>query len=355
MGMILMTSFIVVSTILISCRSLDSEFFELGTINFGHLKSSVPSIRQKEEEKMLYAMEHVGFMIITNHGISKDIMDNMWNQTQDFFDTSIENKRSVLQTEDYLYGYGADEMLSASEEIEYFNDENDKSETKKAPKAMIRDQNEMFSAWIGADNDKNRLNDVLWPQHPIKMKNSWISYYRECELIAAELLKSFASILELKEDFFEPFIDDHMSAIRANSYPEQNENNRPQEGSFRCSAHSDYGTFTLLRQDGVGGLQLDIGSNDNWVDVVADHYDFIVNLGNAMKLWTNDRFKSTRHRVVNPRNENEAQRRQSIAFFHNLNGDAMIETIDSCKDENGKSKYEPIMFLDFLRAQTNYV
>ena len=125
------------------CESLETEFFELGTINFGHLKSSVPSIRQKEEEKMLYAMEHVGFMIITNHGISKYIMDDIWNQTKAFFDTSIENKHSVLQTEDYVYGYGADEQLSASEEIEYFQNET----TELPPKAMIRDQKEMFAGF----------------------------------------------------------------------------------------------------------------------------------------------------------------------------------------------------------------
>eukprot|EP00487_Bulimina_marginata_P005932 TRINITY_DN24738_c0_g1_i1.p1 TRINITY_DN24738_c0_g1~~TRINITY_DN24738_c0_g1_i1.p1 ORF type:complete len:100 (+),score=6.89 TRINITY_DN24738_c0_g1_i1:38-301(+) len=78
-----------------------------------------------------------------------------------------------------------------------------------------------------------------------------------------------------------------------------------------------------------------------------------------MKIWSNDRFKSTRHRVVNPRNDQEAQRRQSIAFFHNLNGNARIETFESCKYQNGSSNYEPVMFQDLLNklhhgSQTNY-
>ena len=204
------------------------------------------------------------------------------------------------------------------------------------------------------------MDDVLWPAQPDGLKEAWISYYRECEQIAAQLLRSFASILALTEDHFEPFISDHMSAMRALNYPAQSEGNVPPEGSMRCSAHSDYGTFTLLRQDGVGGLQLDISGQNEWVDVISDHNDFIVNLGNTMKLWTNDRFKSTRHRVVNPRTESEAQRRQSIAFFHNLNGDARIETFPSCKEEDGTSKYEPILFNDFLNdlhrgSQTNFV
>lgn len=191
------------------------------------------------------------------------------------------------------------------------------------------------------------------------MKEAWIAYYRECEKIASQLLKSFATILELDSPlYFEQFIDDHMSAMRALNYPQQIDN-EPPEGSLRCSPHSDYGTFTLLRQDGVGGLQLDQNGNESWVDVISDHYDFIVNLGNTMKLWTNDKFKSTRHRVVNPRNLKEKQRRQSIAFFHNLNGNALIETIPSCKDNNNSTKYDPIYFKDFLDSlhhgsQTNY-
>eukprot|EP00483_Globobulimina_turgida_P006242 UN06252 len=118
--------------------------------------------------------------------------------------------------------------------------------------------------------------------------------------------------------------------------------------SWRCSSHSDYGTFTLLRQDGVGGLQVEV-STAEWMDVSSDEYDFIVNLGNTMKQWTNDRFKSTRHRVVVPRNEYEAQRRQSIAFFHNPNGNATIQTLKSCLNASGAaSNYEPIKFLDLL-------
>jgi isopenicillin N synthase-like dioxygenase len=147
--------------------------------------------------------------------------------------------------------------------------------------------------------------------------------------------------------------------MRALNYPPQSEAQPPPKGSLRCSAHSDYGTLTLLRQDGVGGLQLDVDGRGTWADVVSDEYDFIVNIGNTLKLWTNDKFKSTRHRVVNGRNDRERGRRQSIAFFHNPNGDAKIETIASCRDEEGGSRYQPVVFRDFLNelhhgSQTNY-
>ena len=105
-----------------------------------------------------------------------------------------------------------------------------------------------------------------------------------------------------------------------------------------------YGALTLLIQDHVGGLQIDLGNN-TWIDIISDHYDFVVNLGDLMKIWTNNRFKSTRHRVINPRNKKESQRRQSIAFFYHLNANALVETIPSCLI-NGTSNYEPIIFSD---------
>jgi len=349
--------FIVVALLTVHCAadSWEPDFFELGTINYGHLVSSQPWIRRQEEMKMLFAMEEVGFMVLTNHGISKEVMDVTWNRTRDFFDSPLSNKKAVEMTKDYIYGYSADEILSKSEAIKYFkNGSVDDSE----PATLANDQKEMFAAWIGAEGT-GRSDAVLWPAEPLGLRESWTSYYRECEQIAAQLLRSFASILNLTAGHFEPFISDHMSAIRALNYPPQREGVAPPEGSMRCSAHSDYGTFTLLRQDGVGGLQLDVSGHGEWVDVISDHYDFIVNLGNTMKLWTNDRFKSTRHRVVNPRSAKERQRRQSIAFFHNLNGDALIETFPSCTAEDGTSKYAPIRFIEFLNSlhhgsQTNY-
>eukprot|EP01084_Bolivina_argentea_P063715 116271_1 len=314
--------------------SFTPTFYELATINFGHLTSSHPWIRRVEEEKMLNAMEHIGFMVITNHGISKQTLDDMWNVTEAFFNTSDENKHSVVQTEDYMYGYEDDEALGYTEKIKYFDN------TSDTVQYTFVDKKEMFAAYIGSEQSPNRLQDVRWPTEPAGMKDAWVKYYRGCEGIARQLLKSMAIILKLDEDYFESFIDDHMAAIRALNYPSLDTDELSDENTWRCSAHSDYGTFTLLRQDAVGGLQVEL-NEDEWVDVISDRYDFIVNLGNTMKQWTNDRFKSTRHRVVKPRDAEEAARRQSIAFFHNPNGNAMIQTLPTCASSDGTSNYEP--------------
>ena len=107
--------------------------------------------------------------------------------------------------------------------------------------------------------------------------------------------------------------------------------------------------MTLLVQDNTGGLQVE--KNGKWMDIISDRYDFVVNIGDLMKRWTNNKFKSTRHRVINSNEYSANNRRQSIAFFHNINADAIVDTIPSCLDKYGKSQYKPIKFIDFLKMK----
>ena len=135
---------LITNLLVCNADSWEPDFFELGTINYGHLISSQPWIRRQEEMKMLYAMEEVGFMVLTNHGISKQIMDDVWDRTRDFFDSPLENKESVQMTKDYIYGYSADEILSKSEDITYFKN-GTVDESESVP--LANDQKEMFAGY----------------------------------------------------------------------------------------------------------------------------------------------------------------------------------------------------------------
>ena len=122
----------------------------------------------------------------------------------------------------------------------------------------------------------------------------------------------------------------------------------PEPGQLRAGAHTDYGSLTILKSGGPG-LQVakDVDGEPSWVNVPHVPSGFVINLGDLMRRWTNDRWSSTLHRVVNPPQDGRNHRRQSIAFFHNINGDEVVKTIPSCLD-NGESKYEPIVAKDFL-------
>ena len=122
------------------------------------------------------------------------------------------------------------------------------------------------------------------------------------------------------------FVDKHASAIRALNYPIMDKSYCA-SGYTRASAHTDYGTLTILRSGGPG-LQVAKDTNPpTWVDVPHVEDGFVINLGDLMRRWTNNQWLSTLHQVVNPKSCNEWTRRQSIAFFHNVNNDAVVSAI----------------------------
>ncbi len=132
--------------------------------------------------------------------------------------------------------------------------------------------------------------------------------------------------------------------------------------AFVCvfsSPLSDYGSITILLQDSVGGLQVK-NRNDEWVDATPVSGTYVINLGDLMARWTNDRWVSTLHRVVQPPTAVNLppKRRQSIAFFHNINPDFVVEAIPTCTSTTNPPKHSPIKAWDLLiqkhSASTNY-
>jgi isopenicillin N synthase-like dioxygenase len=187
------------------------------------------------------------------------------------------------------------------------------------------------------------------PSSPPGFSPAWERYYEEANNLARRLLKAFALGLDLDENFFEPKLDRHISALRANNYPDQQGIEVP-AGSIRCSAHTDYGTVTILKSGGPG-LQVSKDKDcPTWHDVPFVEDGFVINLGDLMRRWTNDKWSSTLHRVINPPTDKVASwgRRLAIAFFHNLNKDAVVEAIPSCISEARPALYDPIIAGEFL-------
>ncbi|MEI8238489.1 MAG: 2OG-Fe(II) oxygenase family protein, partial [Actinomycetota bacterium] len=273
-----------------------------------------------------------GFLTVVGHGVDDDVVARAWDTARSFFDLPLADKMQVaMPRPGYPYGYSplAGETLAAS-----------------LGERSLPDLKESFA--IGpVDPRRHELIDPdeefawstnLWPAAIAEFRPAWEAYYRALSALAAQLLGSMALALDLPEDHFEPMIDRHTSAMRALNYPPASsaENGRL-GGRLGASAHTDYGTLTILLTDpSQGGLQVE-GLDGEWNDVRPVPGSFVVNLGDAMSRWTNDRWRSTMHRVVVP-----AGRRQSIAFFHNANWDAVIECIPSCLEPGASPRHNPI-------------
>ncbi len=278
------------------------------------------------------ACERVGFLTVVGHDVPEPVLDGAWTSAQRFFDLPLDRKmRVAMPRPGYPYGYSpiAGETLAASLGARSHPDlkESFAIGPVDPPTHAFHDPDEEF-AW----------SPNLWPDDVVGMRDSWETYFRSMSDLAARLMRIMADALGLPGDHFDTMIDRHTSAMRALNYPPHADHAEvPLEGQVGASAHTDYGTLTILLADtSQRGLQVQ-DAHGEWHDAVPVPGSLVVNLGDAMARWTNDRWRSTMHRVVVP-----AARRQSIAFFHNANWDAVIECLPSCLGPGERPRYAPI-------------
>lgn len=279
------------------------------------------------------ACEEIGFMVITGHGVPADLIARMYDVTERFFDLPTEVKeRWASPTGNVYRGYAgitsfgngaAAPDLCEGFEIARFDDVAD---------VLAAGYGEEWTAGF----DPN-----IWPDQPAGMRAVWREYYAAMEMLAARIMRIFAVALDLPATWFDDKFDRHTSYMSANRYPAQLV--PPQEGQTRRSAHTDIGSLTILYQDGApGGLQV-LDREGRWCDVPPVGESFVINLGDMLAKWTNDRWVATQHRVVNPPPEFSARQRISIPFFHHPNFDALLECIPSCSSADNPPKYDAVL------------
>ena len=287
-----------------------------------------------EKEQADYGQEvdlicrETGFLLLKNHGVSKNIITNLWSCAEIFFAYNYEEKlKSKALYDGYPYGYlgPGKEALAASKGVKTPPDlkESFNGGPLEKPK-NISDPDALAFCYA----------DTIWPERPKDFRNSWTAYYLEMEKLAARVMKIFACALKLENNYFDQYINAPISALRALNYPEQKV--PPKERQLRAGAHSDYGSLTiLLPQKGSTGLEI-LSRNGEWLPVPIIPDTFVINIGDLMAMWTNDRWVSTVHRVVN---SGSAKKRQSFAYFHQPNWFSEIQCLSSCLKKGEQPKY----------------
>ena len=281
------------------------------------------------------ACEETGFFVITGHDISTAVMEACRDAAIDFFDRPISEKNRVQQlTSGSPYGYSpvAHETLARSRG---HNTPPDLKESFSIGPPTPRPQP------IDPDEAIFAATPNRWPDAPANFRTAFEAYYKAMNNFADILMRRFAVVLDLPEDFFLPFIRHSISALRANHYPPLA--SAPSAGQLRAGTHSDYGTLTILMQNsGSDGLEIQ-NRNGQWLPVTGEAPDLIVNIGDLMARWTNDHWVSSVHRVVVPNDaHSRQQRRLSLAYFHQPDWDAEIRCIPSCLPDKEQPIYPPI-------------
>lgn len=283
----------------------------------------------------------VGFLTIKNHGIANEIVDQAWAAIRAFFDLPLEEKlKSKSSDPTCPRGYFpiAAEALARSLGVETPPDV--KESFGIGPLHAPPDE-------VNLDDLEFHYGDNLWPASPTELRVALITYFSAMQLLGSQVLRLFAAALELPHDFFERFHNHPMCALRCINYPATNEPLLPRQKG--AGEHSDYGSITILKSDpDVPGLEIKLPSG-RWASAPLVRDKFIINIGDMMARWTNDRWVSTLHRVVHQETvDGGTNRRQSLAFFHNTDFDAVIECIPTCLPSAEQQHYGPVLAGQYL-------
>jgi len=279
------------------------------------------------------ACRSVGFLVITGHGIDPAFIKKMREVTMTFFGLPSQTKFSYKMPPDRYRGYTSPgtESLAASYGQEAPPDL--KESYSIGPVDTPRDD---YHSWEKAGAF---FADNQWPSEVPEMREIWSRYYKEMELLATRLMRLFACALGLSEDFFDSKVDKHITNMSAIHYPPLQE--APKPGQMRGGAHTDFGSLTIVQRDQApGGLQVLI--NGDWINAPYVGDSFVINIGDLMAEWTNDRWVLTIHQVGLPEKLEDAMSdRLSLIFFHQPNYDAEITVLESCCGPDNPAKYAP--------------
>jgi isopenicillin N synthase-like dioxygenase len=269
------------------------------------------------------ACEEIGFFLITGHGVARECIEAMYDISADFFSLPVEVKAAFeTPTNNSYRGYRRGTFRETLEIGRY----DDPDAIRAAGYG---------EEWVA------RAEANVWPSVPTELQSVWRTYFATCEQLAISVMEILAQALGLDRSWFATRFDRHTSYLSANHYPGLAET--PDEGFLRLGEHTDIGSLTILYQDGApGGLEV-LDRRGRWCGVPAVEGSFVVNLGDLMAKWTNDRWIATRHRVVSPNPESLAARRISIPFFQHPNYDALIECIPTCADDDRPARYPAVL------------
>jgi len=291
------------------------------------------------------ACRDVGFFALDGHGVSERVVHDLRASAHAFFAlpaaAKLAARHPVPGTNRGYHPAGGEALSSAND----------------AP--ALPDLKEFFHVGpvdVGADayytsvEGHRHFTANVWPTMPPGFELAATVYYRAMSDLVRELMRLAALALDVQETFFDDKVDRSIGTMRLNYYPAQID--RPAAGQLRAGAHTDYGGFTILSGEDVpGGLQI-CTRDGRWIDVATTPTRFVVNIGDLLMRWTNDRWLSSLHRVVNPP-AGDGRPRLSIAFFNHPNYDVTIE----CLASQGPARHPPVRsgdYRDLKYAKTGF-
>lgn len=274
------------------------------------------------------AYEEVGFVAVKNHGIPADLISDLYKKVQEFFSLPLEEKRLFEIAE-----------LAGQRGYTSFGKEHAKGSTAADLKEFFQYGQTPRDNYIEEAYPPNVIVDKI-----ADFNRTFDTAYRAFEKSGTTLLQAIAIYLSLDEYYFDNCVFNGNSILRAIHYPPIT--NEP-KSSIRAEQHEDINLITLLVGASADGLQILTRQNE-WIGVTSLPEQIVVNVGDMLQRLTNNKLKSTTHRVVNPVRELWHTSRFSIPFFLHPKSSMSLQCLEGCVDDLHPKSYEDVTAGEYL-------
>lgn len=296
---------------------------------------------RSEAARLDAALCDTGFVVVTGHGIDDDVRSRYFDAMREFFALPLSEKEAIAIGNSPCHrGYVG--LAAESLDGALGNDDD------AIGQASAGDLKETLDT--GVEHPPDHPEVVAGT--PLHGPNQWpdlagfreaVEAYRDAAIVASERThRALAVALGLDSEYFLDQPGEYLYHLRLLHYPPR-ESAPPEPGQFGCGAHTDYGSVTLLADDGHAGLQVR-HRNGEWLDVSIPAGALVMNLGDLMSIWTNDRWVSNPHRVVSPAGVD----RYSSPLFVEPGFHLRVEALASCVPEGEQPKHDPVVVGPYL-------
>ena len=302
------------------------------SVDLADFISGDPKRKQKFVDEIGKAYEEIGFVALKNHFLDTDLEENLYKEVKTFFDLPLEVKKKY-------------EIEGLAGQRGYISFGKEHAKGKKEG-----DLKEFWHFGQEPAADANLTEEYPENVQVAELKNFnkvGMEAYRMLEKTGIYVLRALALYIGLEEHYFDHWASNGNSILRPIHYPPITEEPK---GAVRAGAHGDINLITLLMGASTGGLQV-LRKDGEWIDAVPQEDELVINVGDMLERHTNNKLRSTIHRVINPPKDQWDKPRYSIPFFMHPRSEMRLDCLEECIDEENPKQYEDITAGDFLHQR----
>jgi len=310
-------------------------FDEIPSLDLADFTSGDLEKKKLFVKKLGEAYNNIGFVAIRNHGLTTELQEQLYAVIKKFFDLPDPVKQKYEKPE--LAGQRG--YISKGKE-----------HAKGRSTGDLKEFYHVGQEVTDEDPIKGEYPDNIWPNELPEFGSTALQVYRTIENSGRQMLRAIALYLELDEDYFEAKVKNGNSILRPIHYfPIQDPESIPSD-AVRAAEHGDINLITLLMGASADGLQV-LRRDGKWIPITALPEQLVVNVGDMLARLTNDKLKSTIHRVVNPPRQLMHMSRYSIPFFMHPRSDMDLTSLEGCVDIDNPKKYSDMTAGEFLNQR----